>query len=559
MANYFVINNKFRPYSFDELIKPYQIYGQAYKEQEAALGDLEAKAATLEAALSQKNDPIAHATYTNYLNQVREAADDIATRGLSTASRNKVRTLTTAFNQNVVPIQAAYNRRKELQDEQRKAMLANPTLYYQRNLNDSTTPEAAYASSIDRFIENPNYDYGNFFSGALLEKQVSDAASILAKELTDYGQGKRLDDYTKTFMQQHGFTRDQVLNAIQNPNSPDAPAVLRAIVDSVVKGSGVAQWGDKNALDAAYASASRGLYSAVGQTSVSPYDDFGAKLTAQKALAAAQNSTVNGVPINPMNIYSPGQLDEAGKNIRKYSQYFTQDAKGDWHLTEEGWKEYNKKPISLRIGTAGGADVKVDSGFREFMGQLTDGKLTTPERAWQHYLESNDPSRWDARRTTEYDYPVRTSAEEQNNLKASIIAAAGELPLREVTYDASTHKWKDTGKTLSTDAFADKKYTVSNIRMSSSGTQIIVQEGGKTYRYDLPRGINPTNEGNRNKALARADEYRDAIVKGNYSSEAELVRLNQLYNEALQSAYSYQSQLGLRYETKPEELHPLSY
>ena len=26
------INSEFKPYSFDELIKPYQIYGQEYKE-----------------------------------------------------------------------------------------------------------------------------------------------------------------------------------------------------------------------------------------------------------------------------------------------------------------------------------------------------------------------------------------------------------------------------------------------------------------------------------------------------------------------------------------------
>ena len=35
MANYFVIDNTFRPYSFDELIKPYQMYGEAYKQDDS--------------------------------------------------------------------------------------------------------------------------------------------------------------------------------------------------------------------------------------------------------------------------------------------------------------------------------------------------------------------------------------------------------------------------------------------------------------------------------------------------------------------------------------------
>lgn len=564
MANYFVINNKFKPYSFDELIKPYQLYAKEYDEQEEALGDLESKAATLEAALSQENDPVAYATYANYLNKVREAADDIATRGLNNDSRRNVRVLSTEFNQNITPIQSAYNRRKELQDEQRKALLSNPTLYFQRNFNDTTSPEA----SLDRFVENPNYDYGNFFSGALLEKQVSDAASVLAKELTNYGQGKRLDSFTKTFMQQHGFTRDQVLNAINNPNSPDSPAVLNAIVESVVGGSGVADWNDKKALDTAYNSARRGLFSAVGQTSVSPYDDYGAKLAAQ--IAAQKPTTTQEIPINPLNIFSSAELTEAGKNIRQYSKYFRTNPDGSIELTEEGEKEYNRTstpsvgggrvittPEGTTILTEATPGSPQPSEFRTFIDELTNGETITPGKAWQNYLNDHDADRYDARRNTEYDYKIESG--DQAEFKSSVITAAKGAPLQEVEYDSSTHSWKPTGKTFSTNDLADKKYTVTNVRMSSSGTQVIVQKDGDTYRLELPRGINPRNETNRNEALSRADLYRKAIVEGIYSNEAERLKLLESYRTALQSAYMYQSQLGLGYKTKPEEFYPYAY
>ena len=43
MANYsLTINSKFQPFSLERYLRPYEIYGQAYKEQEAALAALDA-------------------------------------------------------------------------------------------------------------------------------------------------------------------------------------------------------------------------------------------------------------------------------------------------------------------------------------------------------------------------------------------------------------------------------------------------------------------------------------------------------------------------------------
>jgi hypothetical protein len=70
MANYFVIGNNFKPFSYEELIKPYKDYGEAYKEQENALGELNQQANALAAALSKENDPVAWATYNKYLTDI---------------------------------------------------------------------------------------------------------------------------------------------------------------------------------------------------------------------------------------------------------------------------------------------------------------------------------------------------------------------------------------------------------------------------------------------------------------------------------------------------------
>lgn len=229
-------------------------------------------------------------------------------------------------------------------------------------------------------------------------------------------------------------------------------------------------------------------------------------------------------------------------------------------LNEAGRREYERGNAIVRMGTAGGTDFRLDSGFRNFMDSLMgDGKSENPkmsiETAWQNYLKDNDPERWDATKTTEYDYRIKES--QQKPFKEAIITAAAGNNLRAVEYDANTHTWKDTGDELKLSDFADKKYTVTGTRMSSSGTQMIVQDdSGKTYRLTMPRGINPVNENNRDEALKLADSFREAIVKGNYNNQAEYQQLLKDYNEALQSAYLYNSQLGVTYDTKPEEFNP---
>lgn len=567
MANYFVINNKFKPYSFDELIKPYQMYAEEYDKQEAALSKLESDAATVESALSKENDPIAYNTYNAYINEVRGAAEDIAKNGLSINTRNRARALVSNFNSEILPIQAAYNRRKELQDEQRKALLSNPTLYFQRNFNQVGNPEA----SIDRFVENPNYDYGNFFSGALLEKQVSDIASTLSKELTDYGKGKPLDSYTNTFLQQHGFTKEQVLEAINNPGSEKASPVLTAIVDSVIQGSGVPQWGDANALMSAYRSASRGLFSAVGQTSVSTYDNYGNRLAAQKR--ASETPTISGIAINPLKLFSQTERTEAKNNIDKYrNRFFTVDSDGKVHLTDKGKTEVGRSERIIANPTGGGTSggtIRYSSDFQSFVNSITSAhsgtddsrdKVSLAEQAIEEYLKQHESDKYDARRTTEFDYKYDPS--EQQQLKSAILATGATL--QEVDYDPSVRQFVPTDKPLSAEDLQDSKTIIESSRMTGSGTTaIVVTKDGKRHRIMFPRGINTVNEKNRDLAFQKAEAIRDYILQ-RYSDLDEsqiglLLEMNKDYQQALREGYLYQSQIGFTNKTKSQEFKPFAF
>lgn len=327
MPNFAYTNQtNFRPFSYQEMLAPVLMATQAHQAVEEAYSELDSKANAIGSLANEVNDPVTYQRYKAYESALRTQADAIAKNGLTPGSRQSLLDLKGRYAKDITPIQNAITRRRELADEQRKALLQNPTLMFQRDMNSMS-----YESSLDRFLENPNYDYGERYSGALLTQQVSQAAGNLAKELYNYGNGKKLDAYTKTFLQQHGFTRDQVLDAISNPNRVQSQPVLNAIVEQVMGSSDMASWADQPTMDKAYNYARQGLWSAVGQTNVSTYEDYGAKLAAQEAMQKRLNDyqrqqaaqdRMKMYNVNSSSLYGKEEVVAQNKKIKNLLEKF---------------------------------------------------------------------------------------------------------------------------------------------------------------------------------------------------------------------------------------------
>lgn len=327
MPNFAYTNQtNFRPFSYQEMLAPVMMANEAHQKIEDAYSDLEVKANTIASLANEANDPVTYQRYKAYESALRTQADALAKNGLTPGSRQSLLDLKSRYAKDITPIQNAITRRRELADEQRKALLQNPTLMFQRDMNSMS-----YESSLDRFLENPDYDYGERYSGALLTQQVSQAAGNLAKELYNYGNGKKLDAYTKTFLQQHGFTRDQVLDAISNPNRAQSQPVLNSIVEQVIGSSDIANWADQPTMDKAYYHARQGLWSAIGQTNVSTYEDYGAKLAAQEAMQKRlsdyqrQQAALDKLKmynINPSSLYGKEEVVAQNKKTKDLLEKF---------------------------------------------------------------------------------------------------------------------------------------------------------------------------------------------------------------------------------------------
>lgn len=255
-ANYIVINSKFKPFSYAEMLQPVQMATLAHQEIENEYADLATKANVWDEMANEQTDPYAYKMYKTYSNDLKEQANQLAREGLTPASRQNMLKMKQRYSSDIIPIEQAYKRRQELVDEQRKLLAQDNTLMFDRN---------ASMLSLDDLIKNPQLTY-QLYSGATLAKQVGTAAQNLAKKMREnprewssilHGQ------YFETMMRK-GYTPEEIILA--SSNDPNAPKELRNIIEDAISSSNIASWGDQDILNRAYGYAREGLWHAIGDT-----------------------------------------------------------------------------------------------------------------------------------------------------------------------------------------------------------------------------------------------------------------------------------------------------
>lgn len=319
MANYdFVVNTQFKPFSMQEMLVPYQLYKEGYDTMDNAFSELSDKADVFKyLSRTLPEDSTARRIYEGYARDLSGGADDFLANGPSQRARKAITSMRRRYQGEIGRLVTADAERKKAINMQTEVSLKDPTRLFARD---------ARLSTIDDYLDGkqPNTDS---YSGAMLAQQAGNAASALARGIANYADSGRLDDYTKTWMDKHGLSVDEVLRAVQNPNDPEASPVLRTIVDSTVNSTSIPSWGDASTLARARQYAAQGLWSAVGQTTIKTYDDYGAKLQAEiekaKAIAAAKegNNPYGGalgdgqgtIPINTDHLLSPNMEGAQGR------------------------------------------------------------------------------------------------------------------------------------------------------------------------------------------------------------------------------------------------------
>lgn len=593
MANYsLVINSQFKPFSYQEMLAPTLMATQAHQELENQYGELATKASVWEEMANEQTDPYAYKMYKTYANDLEEQAGQLAREGLNAASRRDMLNMRARYSKEITPIEQAYTARQKQAEEQQRALLQDPTLMLSRR---------ASTTSLDDYIRNPQLAY-EAYSGKLITAQAASAASALAKEMQEKPRKWRSilgNSYYETMMQK-GFSSQAVLQAIQD--NPNAAPQLTRIVEDAINSSGVRDWGDQATIARAIDYAKQGLWSAVGETQYQTLDNWRAKMAEQEAMqiraekrAAARKAEeqrqarLNNLAINPLNIYSSRELSKEEKkyndDMKKYSKYFYKE-NGQWKMNQEGWKAYNsKKYIPGTVSPSTGIPVTqgqfVDSDFKRFIDRLgSRGAVSSDSfgpnqrvnvgRLWGKYADNSPAARtarYDATRVTEYDYPI--AGAQQGDMKDAIMTAGRGLSLKGVDYDSKSKQFKDTGDEITMEDLKSDKYKVTATRFSPYGTTVMIQDDkGNVRRFRMPAGVNTTNEQNRDRAMAAANQWQQVVNTGQYTDARgnvhqatpdEITYAQQQYANSIQQAYLFHSQLGVQNKTKEQEFNPYGY
>lgn len=585
MANYsLTVNSTFNPYSLQELLPIYQANAQAQYQAEEAFSQLQMKADQWEKLANNAQDADVYSKYKSYSNQLKEAANDVLNNGINAASRRNLMNMRAQYASNIIPIEEAYNKRQQQAQVLWQARLQDPTLIAQ----DPSELGLSY------YMKNPSYTPQSY-SGKLLTAQSAQAAQNLAKTLSSYGKGEPIDSYTNTFIQKHGLTRNDIQKYL-NGETTATNKVLGAIYQQVYDSSQIGNWANENQRRQAANFIKQGMWSAIGQDTVQAMENFEArenyKLQQQLALAQAQQQQNQLAAINEVPIYTPEEQNEADKMKEKYKQYFY-TKNGRTYLSQKGREAYNEGEIhytnnseNIKRGSVMGSDgrmydLKKDkqgryyytekSDFKDFLNSLGAQKYLGKGHNWQpgnvgnlwnKYI--NTGVRGDAKQFMEYDYAL--SPTQQTAYKNQIAAAnIGRDRIYAAKFDKKSGTWKkDKDIDLADFLNEDNKWTVTNARFGAQGrTYIAKNKDGEVIRFVMPIGINPNVEKNIDKRAEDAINISKTLQSGKLNgkplTDVQKAQLRQAYNNAIQQAYLFQSQLGILNNTSTQDFAAQAY
>lgn len=362
MARYVITGSKFKPFSYAELIQPIQLAEAAHQAVEDQYNELSTKANVWENIANEQDSPYTYNMYKTYADDLKYQADQLATSGLTPASRQGLNNMRTRYSQQIVPIEQGYAAKVRDIEAQKQAKLKDNTLMFDR--------EAAF-TNLDDYVRNPNLSY-TAYSGQTLASQTSQMARNLAKELKEYKKGKPIDAYTNTFLTKYNVSSDDVLYAIEHPNDKRSNKALRAIMDAAVNASPIPSWGDMDTLDRAYQYAGMGLWDAIGEERVTPIENYGARLAARKAAGSSSSATVPRVPWRAIPITRTNEQIRNTTQMKSDAEFLRELASNPSKALDVQKTYY---PGVKGRGEPGSADINIAPGdvvTQSYMKKLSD-------------------------------------------------------------------------------------------------------------------------------------------------------------------------------------------
>ena len=221
-----VYNSMFNPVTFDEMLKPHQMYTDAYNQQQGVVNDLDTKASVWEKLAASEKDKATYDRYKEYEDTLRTKAEEMSKYGLTPNTRKAVGDLRVQYAKDIVPIEQANIQLEKIKEEQRKAALQNDSIMFDL---DSRRGDI----SLTDLISNPELSYTPTFGSTMRQRGIDRAKS--ASTLQDMTfEFSRLNNQFFKAHKHDGYTEKDLLNFIQDNSSiPE----LSDIITDIKQGS----------------------------------------------------------------------------------------------------------------------------------------------------------------------------------------------------------------------------------------------------------------------------------------------------------------------------------
>ena len=201
MANYSIVSNaRFTPFSFDQMVKPFQMYGEYYAQQEQLASSLAEEAAEWGQKANETTDPITYQKYKSFEADLNRQSERLLRQGLTPGLRADLQKMKKRYATEINPIKDAYNW-KLLQIQQQAEGKARGVVYER----DAAT------TSLDDYIANPTLIHSSADSNAGYTR-IANAAQAVARGLSEAKISGKLDNYTKALLIRSGYDANDVTN-----------------------------------------------------------------------------------------------------------------------------------------------------------------------------------------------------------------------------------------------------------------------------------------------------------------------------------------------------------
>ena len=223
MATYLTLNSKFTPYTYEEILKPYQDRQQALEDKLAALEETSAKTSLWEGILDPVADKAYYDSFTQFKSRLEELSGKLSAGDASAVTKQELSKLKQEYNKQFAPMELKYAELKQAQENQRKTLLAasqaGREIGFTKDLSNTSLTTA---------MTDPNWNiYSPIIYDDIAKAAMLAGAGYGEQELGykvygtqgGYNQPKDRNTVIKDFYSKHvpsGITDEAILDKISN-------------------------------------------------------------------------------------------------------------------------------------------------------------------------------------------------------------------------------------------------------------------------------------------------------------------------------------------------------